>query len=281
MSVAITPLSPALGAEATGIDLAEAPDAASIGALRQALLDHLVLVVRDQSFTPEQYLRAVGHFGTPMRQHYSQYLMAEHPDIGVLDSRTSETEASGRRHLLGTGTWHTDHTNHAEPPKLTVLYALRMPSTGGDTSFANMRKAYDSLPEARRAEFARLRTVNTLDAHAGRSEVPTREADKVRHAQRVLHPLIRTHPENGTKSVYFHPTKTERIEGWEQAESHAFVDDLVADLIRPEIVYRHKWRVGDLLLCDNRSTMHVAHRDYDPDEGRVVHRVILKGDRPA
>ena len=281
VSLVIEPLSPALGAEAKGIDLADSPAEASLDALRRALLDHLVLVIRAQSFTPAQYLEAAGHFGTPMRQHYSQYLMEGFPDIGVLSSRTAETDASGRRHLLGTGTWHTDHTNHEAPPKLTILHAVEMPPTGGDTSFANMRKAYDSLSEDRKRHFEGLRTINTLDAHAGRGEVPTLEADKRRHVQRVSHPLIRTHPENGTKAVYFHPTKTERVEGWDQAESHAFVDGLVAELIRPGIVYRHKWRVGDMLLCDNRSTMHVAHRDYDPDEGRTVHRIIVKGDRPS
>ncbi len=280
MSLVIETSSPALGAEARGVDLAAGADEATLEALRRALLDHLVLVIRDQSFTPAQYLDAARLFGQPMRQHYSQHLMAEQPDIGVLSSRTAESDTSGKRHLLGTECWHTDHTNHEAPPKLTVLYAVEMPSKGGDTSFANMRKAYESLSEARKRHFATLRTVNTLDSLAGRSEFPTRDGDKLAHAKRVVHPLIRTHPENGSKAIYFHPTKTERLEGWEQAESHAFVDRLVAEMIRPEIVYRHRWRVGDMLLCDNRSTMHLAHRDYDPDEGRTVHRVLLKGDRP-
>ena len=281
MSLSIRPLSDALGAEAVGVDLRACPGTETVEKLRQAILDHIVLVIRDQSFTPAQYLDAARLFGAPMRQHYSQYLMDEHPEIAVLSSRDAERQADGRRHLLGTQCWHTDHTNHAEPPKLTVLYAVSMPASGGDTSFANMRTAYAALPDAEKNRFGELKTVNVLDHLVGLSDVPTRTIDKSRYADSATHPLVRTYPENGTKALYFHPTKTERLVGMEANDSHKFVDDLLNRILRSEIIYRHKWRVGDMLLCDNRSALHRAHEDYDPDEGRIVHRVILKGDRPV
>lgn len=280
MGLTITPLGAALGAEATGIDLTRPQDAAILARLNQAILEHIVLVVREQRFGPADYLAAARLFGEPMRQHYSQYHMDGFPDINVLSSRDAERDAGGRRHLQGTECWHTDHTNRAEPPKLTVLYAVALPSRGGDTSFANMRRAYQALPAQDRRRYGALRTVNALEAHTGLSAAPTREADKRRYAARAVHPLVRTHPETAEKALYFHPTKTERIEGMTPEASHAFIDDLLARIIRPEIVYRHKWRLGDMLLCDNRAALHLAHDDYDPEEGRVMHRIILKGDRP-
>lgn len=280
MALKITPLSAALGAEATGVDLREPQDAATLRRLEEAILEHIVLVIRDQRFTPAEYLAAARLFGEPMRQHYSQYQMDGFPDINLLSSRDVERRPDGRPHLQGTECWHTDHTNRAEPPKLTVLFALRLPSKGGDTSFANMRLAYKALPDDDKKAYAGLRTVNALEVFVGRSDAPTLEIDKARYAERAVHPLVRTHPENHTKALYFHPTKTECVTGMSREQSHAFIDELLERVIRPQIVYRHKWRVGDMLLCDNRSALHRAHADYDPEEGRLLHRIILKGDRP-
>lgn len=280
MALRIRPLSPALGAEAIGLDLRRPQDARTLERLREAIRDHIVLVVREQQFTPGEFLAAARLFGEPMRQHYSQYHLDGVPDIGVLSSRDVERRADGRPHLQGTECWHTDHTNRPEPPKLTVLYALRLPSSGGDTSFANMRRAYEALPEEEKQAYAKLKTVNALEAYVGRSDTPTREADKARYAERAVHPLVRTHPENRTKALYFHPTKTQRLVGMTSEASHAFIDGLLERVIQPEIVYRHKWRVGDMLFCDNRSALHRAHADYDPEEGRLLHRIILKGDKP-
>lgn len=280
MALTITPLSPALGAEARGVDLRRPQDAATLARLKQAILDHIVLVVRGQRFSPAEFLAAAQFFGEPMRQHYSQYQLQGFADINVLSSREAERRPDGRPFLQGTECWHTDHTNRPEPPKLTVLYALNLPSQGGDTSFANMRLAYEALPDSEKRAYAELKTVNALETYVGRSEAPTLEADKARYAERAVHPLVRTHPENRSKALYFHPTKTECLIGMTPQASHAFIDELLGRVIRPEIVYRHKWQVGDMLFCDNRSALHQAHADYDPDEGRVLHRIILKGDKP-
>jgi alpha-ketoglutarate-dependent taurine dioxygenase len=280
MSLSITPLGSALGAAVKGIDLREPQDAATLERLNQALLDHIVLVIRGQRFTPAEYLAAARLFGEPMRQHYSQYQLPGFELINVLSSREAERRPDGSAYLQGTECWHTDHTNRLEPPKLTVLYALALPPVGGDTSFANMRLAYDMLDEDQKQAYGALRTVNALENRAGVTTVPARDSDVALFAEEIEHPLVRRHPENGSKALYFHPTKTVRLVGMQPVESHDFIERLLGRVIRPEIVYRHRWRVGDMLLCDNRSALHRAHGDYDPDAGRLLHRIILKGDRP-
>lgn len=272
----ISPLGAAIGAEIQGLDLSRPVDAATRDALNAALADHSVLVFPGQALTPAQLKAASAIFGPAMPQHYSQFNMPDFPDIGILSSIDTDRRPDGSPILRGTECWHTDHTNRERPPKATILYALRLPSTGGDTSFASMRAAYAALPDEDKERYAGMRTVNRLDRHN-----TARAEDKAKFDIGIVHPLVRTHPDNGTRALYFHPTKTDHIVGMGADESIAFLDALLERIIRPEIVYRHRWRVGDLLVCDNRAALHQAHADYDPAEGRLLHRVIVEGDRPV
>jgi taurine dioxygenase len=262
-----TPLHPSLGAEIAGLDLTRPVEPTAQAALGKALAEHLVLVFRDQRFTPEQYLAAARWFGPPMRQHYGQHNMPEHPDIGLIWHRNGQRPAE---------MWHTDHTNRERPPKATLLYGAAIPSVGGDTSVANMRAAYAALPAAERDALAGLTTVNRLDD--GRTDV--REEDRVQFDMPVVHPMVRTHPEHGSRAVYFHITKSQ-VRGMTPEASRAYLQGLLDRMIGPEIVYRHRWRKGDLWVCDNRATMHHAHGDYDRSEARVLWRIIVEGDRPV
>ena len=275
MPLSLSPLSDALGVEVMGVDLSRPIAPADLTLMQRALADHLVMVVRDQRLDPAEYLAALRLFGETMAQHLSDMLMAEHPEIAVLDSRTLGAGPDGRVVPLGSRDWHTDHTNHARPPKITALYAVELPPEGGDTSFANMQSAYAALPEAERERLAAMRKVNKIEEFNYVSA-----NDKQRFGESQVHPLVRTHPDTGRKALYFHPGKTDRIEGMEPAESLEFLNRLLERVIRPEVTYRHKWRPGDLLLCDNRAVMHLAHHDYDMDAGRVMHRVILEGEVP-
>lgn len=276
MAMTITPLGDALGAAVTGVDLSRPVDAADIDAMQAALRDHLVLVIRDQSLNPEQYLAAIRLFGDTMMQHLTDWLMPEHPEIAVLDSRRIPPDPDGIVKQPGSRDWHTDHTNHAKPPKVTALYAVALPSSGGDTGFANMHMAYDALPGTVRAKLAGMKTVNKIE-----NRIYVSAEDKKKYGGGQVHPLVRTHPETGKKAIYIHPGKTERFVDMAPEESHVFMDELMNTIIRPEICYRHHWRVGDLLLCDNRAVLHLAYEDYDPSEGRIMHRIILEGDVPA
>ncbi len=146
MAIQISTLSNALGVEARGIDLTDSVTIDEQDILRRAISDHLVLVIRDQKLTPSQYLSAVHIFGQTMEQQLSTFLMQGHPEIAVLNSLNSEVDKAGNLFPVGSRAWHTDHTNHAAPPKITALHAIQLPkSGGGDTGFANMQKAYDAL----------------------------------------------------------------------------------------------------------------------------------------
>ena len=264
----VTKLNPSLGAEVSGVDLHGPVDAETKAALSTILSEHLVLVMRGQRFTPPEYLAVAGAFGPLMRQHYSQHNMKDHPDIGVILHRDGQKPAA---------MWHTDHTNRERPPKATILYGQAVPQAGGETSIANMRAAYTKLTEQEQRHLETLTTLNSIDAH--RTDV--RDQDREKYGTPVAHPMIRSHPEHGSKAIYFHITKAIRIEGMTEAASRTLMQDLLDRMIRPEIVYTHTWRKGDLLVMDNRATMHRAHGDYDRSQDRELWRLIVQGDRPV
>jgi len=266
--ITITPLHTSLGAEVSGVDLSSPLDAPTREALSRALAEHLALVFRDQSLTPEQYLEASMAFGPPMRQHYSQHHMEGYPDIGMVWHRNGQRPAER---------WHTDHTNRERPPAATILYGVEIPSAGGGTSVANMRAAYAALPENERRRLDTFKTVNSLDIH----HTDTRPEDFEKFGKPIVHPMVRTHPVHGSRAVFFHITKAHRIEGMNPEESRAYMEDLIARMIRPEITYHHAWRKGDVLVIDDRATMHRAHGDYDRSQSRVLWRIIVEGDRPV
>ncbi len=275
MPLTITPLSSALGAEATGIDLAGPVSQEDVAALEAALDEHLVLIVRDQSYSPDQYLAAVRHFGDTMAQHLTEMLMDDHPEIAVLDSSKTRVGPDGIFAPVGAREWHTDHTNHERPPKYTALYAVKLPTSGGDTGFANMQRAYDGLPGEAQADLATRTVVTKIEDHNYVSAEAREKYGKPR-----THPLVRTHPSTGKKALYFHPGKLRNLEGMDPESSAAFIDDLVERTITPDVTYRHKWRPGDMVIWDNRAVLHIAHRDYDPAEGRIMHRVLIQGEVP-
>jgi len=264
--VRITPLHPSLGAKVAGVDLGAPIDEPTRHALSRALADHLALVFPDQSLTPAQYLAAASAFGPPMEQHYSQHNMPDFPMIGLIWHRNGQQPAEQ---------WHTDHTNRERPPAATILYAVEIPPAGGGTSVANMRAAYLALPEDERRRLESLTTFNGLDGHAD-----TRPEDRDKYGTPIEHPMVRTHPVHGSRAVYFHISKATHIGGMTPEASKAYMRDLLDRMIRPEIVYHHVWRKGDVLVIDDRATMHRAHGDYDRSQSRVLWRIIVEGDRP-
>jgi len=264
----ITPLHPSLGAEISGIDLSRPNDAPTREALSRALADHLALVFRDQRLTPSQYLAAASAFGPPMEQHYSQHNMPDFSLIGLIWHKKGQQPAER---------WHTDHTNRERPPAATILYGVEIPSAGGGTSVANMRAAYAALPEGERKRLDTLKTFNSLD----RDKTDTRQDDIEKYGKSIEHPMVRTHPVHGSRAVYFHITKATHIDGMTPEASRAYMSDLLERMIKPEITYHHAWRKGDVLVIDDRATMHRAHGDYDRRESRILWRIIVEGDRPV
>jgi putative 2-oxoglutarate oxygenase len=267
-------LGPQIGAEIQGIDV-KTLDEASFGVIYRAWLDCNVVVVPGQELQIEDFLRYSRRFGR-VQPHPSK--MTRHPDYpeitllgvnkfgpdGTLDLAIYRRGAEG---------WHTDGAYDQEPFKATQLYALAVPSTGGDTLFASMYAAYDALPERLKQH---LDGRSGAFAYGGRAQATALLNEEDRDWKPVFHPIIRIHPETGRKGLYFDPGKILHIEGLEEHESDALIEELTGYMIQPDAEYRHRWRQGDIVIWDNRCSYHKAAGDYPPEEDRIHWRVSIK-----
>lgn len=279
MPLSITRLSDAMGAEVEGVDLAAAVDGELANALNDALHEHIVLCIRDQHLEPTALVRAARLFGEPVEQFNSHLNFPDLPAIGVLSSDDRDVHGSGERVIRGT-TWHTDHSFTARPPKATILYSLVTPASGGETSFCNTRAAYEALPAAMRERIDGLQAVHAYESSRSPRRMMVRTAEEAEQTPDVRHPLVRRLPPGGARALYLSTTRLERIDGLPREESDALVDELVAHATQDRFVYHHHWRVGDLVIWDNRCSMHHANANYAHDEHRLLHRIIIAGERP-
>ena len=271
-------LSPHTGVEVTGIDLNQPIDDGLREALNRAFVEHSVLVVRDQTFTPDQMLAAVRLFGEVFVQHNTRFALPECPLIHYISNQDKFPD--GRRYIPGEG-YHTDHSNDRMPPKATVLHAVQLPDAGGDTQYVNMHAAYEGLPAVLRERIDPLRAVHVYQSrHSARKLMGLTENAKDRVPDAVVHPLVRTHPETGRRAIYINPIRIDDIEGMAEAEAQGLLTQLLAHATQPQYEYRHKWQLGDLVMWDNRCLLHKANGDYDMDQMRYLYRVMLKGDAP-
>ena len=267
------------GAEAIGIDLRQPVADQERTVLNQVFVEHGVLVVRDQDLTPTQVLGAVQLFGTVFRQHNTRFAIPECPAIHYISNQ--DRFPDGTRYIPGEG-WHTDHSNDARPPKATLLHAVTLPDVGGDTQYANMAAAYSALPAAMRARIAGLMAIHVYQSsHSSRQLMRLSEANQERVPNAVLHPVVRTHPENGRKSIYVNPIRIEGIVGMDHREALPLLDELLHHATQDTFQYRHEWHSGDLVIWDNRCLLHKANGDYDMGQTRYLYRVMLQGDVPA
>ena len=215
----VRPMTDHTGAEVRGIDLARPVGDEDKAALNRAFVAHSVLVIREQSLAPTQVLGAVELFGRIFMQHNTRFALPECPQIHYLSNQ--DRFPDGRRYIPGEG-WHTDHSNDARPPKATVLHAVTLPDHGGDTQFANMAAAHAALAPAVQDRIADLVAVHVYQSsHSARKLMTLSEANKERVPNAVLHPLVRTHPENGRKSIYINPIRIEGILGLDHKEASA------------------------------------------------------------
>ncbi len=274
----ITPLSPHTGAEITCVDLAHPIDAALREELNRAFVEYSVLVFRDQQLAPRQLLDAVRLFGDVFPQHNTRFALPECPEIHYISNQ--DFFPDGRRYIPGEG-YHTDHSNAAEPPKATVLHAVKLPDRGGDTQFVNMHRAYAELPASTRQRIDGLRAVHVYQSrHSERKLMALSEQARRNVPDAVAHPLVRTHPESGRRSIYLNPIRIEGIVGMGESEALVLLDELLAHATQPRYEYRHQWRPGDMVMWDNRCLLHKANGDYDMSQVRYLYRVMLKGDLP-
>jgi len=274
-SIRVDPIAGALGAEVAGVDLGRPLSAEIVAELRRALLDHLVLFFRDQQLTPGQLLEVARRFGTPI----------EYPFVTGIDGYPEVIEVAKLEHerVNFGGIWHSDTTYLERPPMGTLLLAREVPPAGGDTLFANMYLACETLSDGMRAMLERLTAINS----SAKADVSRTREDRVRSSpkdsgERVFeaeHPVLRTHPETGRKALYVNVAHTQRFGGMTEAESAPLLNYLLGHLTKPEFTCRFRWRPGSLAFWDNRAAQHNPINDYHGHR-RIMHRVTLSGDRP-
>jgi taurine dioxygenase len=265
----------ALGAEVLGVDLSRPPDDVEVTALRRAWLEHLVLFFRDQNLTPAQYMAFARRIGEPIEYPFVKGI-AGFPEIIEVKKLEHETVNFG-------GIWHSDTAYLETPPMASMLLAREVPPFGGDTLFANMYIAYETLSEGMRSLLDGLRAVNS----SAKADVSRTREDRIRSDGRsderqeyvAQHPVVRTHPETGRKALYVNVAHTVRFVGMTEEESAPLLGYLYTQQVRPEHTCRFAWRPGSIALWDNRCTQHNPVNDYHGHR-RVMHRITLAGDRP-
>jgi len=268
-------LGASLGAEILGLDLKAPMADDTFRAFEAALVEHKVLVLRDQHLTTEQHVRFSRGFGDlevhPMRPQ------GEFPEILVLDNHKDNP-------VLSTDVWHSDTTFRKNPTKYTILRCQIMPELGGDTLWANMEAAYEGLSDIFRGMIAGLRAVHDFQNFRVLFKNTDEDRAKLHRMEDMFpnpsHPVVRTHPVTGRKSIYVNPQFTLRIEGMEPAESRAILDVLFAQARAPEYQFRLRWAPGTIVFWDNRSTQHYAANDYYPARRRME-RTAVVGDVPC
>ena len=277
-AVEIIPTGAALGAEIRGIDLREVDDQ-DFAAIERAWIEHLVLLFRNQRLDDAALLAFSRRFGAldhaPIQENGRRFVDG-YPEIYVVSNVIENGVAIGS---LGAGeaVWHTDMSYLPDPPKASMLYALEVPPAGGDTSFCDMAAALAALPAdlRRRIDGLEIKHDGTYNS-GGFVRQGVQPTDDPRAAPGAIHPLVARHPENGRAVLYLGRRRNAYVPGLQLADSEALLDALWTHVARPEFAWTHRWRVGDLVLWDNRSTMH--RRDaFDPATRRVMHRTQIKG----
>jgi taurine dioxygenase len=277
-SFTIKPLTDHTGTEVTGLDFTQPIDIDTRATLSRAFAERHVLVMRDQHFAPEQFKAAARLFGELQPHDKKERHVAGHPDVDYI---SNDEIVDGKRIIPGE-TFHTDHSNHPRPPKATTLFAVELPTSGGDTQYVNMHDAYDDLPEVAKQKIDGLKAV-----HFYQSKYSPRSLGKICEESRRnlpppgIHPLVRMHPENGRKALFLNPVRMESIVGMKDKEALALIDELMRHATQKKYEYRHKWRHGDWVMWDNRSVMHQANPDYDMRQRRYLYRLMLKGEAPV
>lgn len=262
-----------LGAEIEGVDLRSMDDSTTQG-VRQALLDHKVIFFRSQQLAPAEFLDFSSHFGRPIEYPFVQGIEG-YPQIIEVLKRENERSNFG-------GIWHCDTLYLDEPPMGTMLLGRELPPYGGDTLFANQAAAYDALSDGLKAHLSTLTGVHT----SAKADVTKTREDRVKDSGQKpedlvsYHPVIRTHPETGKKSIYVNVAHTEKFDGWTNEESAPLLNYLFQHQVKPEFTCRFQWAPGSIAFWDNRAALHNPINDYHGHR-RSMHRITLAGDKPV
>lgn len=270
----------ALGARLEGLDRAKANEPELAATLNRALAEHLLVVVPGDPMTPAQTRDFAAAFGKPQTQLLRYKRSGEVPEVSVMVS-TLMTDGTTDKTALRAEDWHTDDSYFAIPAKATLLHSIEIPSQGGSTWFCNMHSVYEALPEATKKRIDGKRAIHGYDTPRARNRPSPRTPAEIAETPDVEHPLVRTHPDTGRKALYLNPNRLDRIVGMERAESDALLDELADEARKPQHHFGHVWKRGDIVVWDNRATMHRVMIDYPVGETRIMQRVLIEGSRPV
>ena len=281
MSIEIIPTGAAAGAEIRGVDLSQPLEDATFAAIDDAYNKHGVIFFRDQRIAPPQQVAFTRRFGEIEFNIFSErWSVPGSPEIVVVSNITQDGEPIGIKRAGEN--WHSDMCYTARPPRGTMLYALEIPDLGGltlgDTEFASAAVAWDNLPDALRHRIEGRYA--TFDFTGRKRAFPPKQSEIDRNPP-VRHPIVRTHPRTGRKCLYAMRDDCTAIDGMDQADADLLIAALADHIVKPAHIYRHQWRVGDLLMWDNCTVQHRAIQDYDMPLRRLMHRTTMGGSVPV
>ena len=271
--IIINPISGSIGAEIHGVNLSTDLSDAVFSEIRQTFIDHGLIFFRNQELTPDDHLRFAKRWGEININRFFAKVEG-HEQIAEVKKDTDQEINIG-------GAWHTDHSYDQIPAMGSILLARETPKTGGDTLFANMYKAYESLSDGLKGTLESMNACHSsrhvFGAHAGYAEASNQRIGNPELAtQDAIHPVIITHPESKRKALYVNPEFTVNFEGWTKEESQPLLNYLTEHSTRPENITRFNWEPGSIAFWDNRCTWHFALNDY-PGEKRLMHRITVEG----
>ena len=282
MSLKIRPLSDAVGAEVSGVNLSERLCDQDAEAVRSAFLEYHLLCLRSTPLAADDLVAVSRYFGDPKLHVLRRRRDEEVPEVAMMDSTYKRAEDKPKDFRLDRkSAWHTDDSYLEKPAKVSVLQSLEIPDSGGETSFCNTRKAYEDLSDEQRNRIDGLEAVHSYDTLRAPARAAKRTPEEEADTPDVIHPLVRTHEDTGAKAIYFNPNRTDRIVGMEREESDALLDWIHETITLERYRYDHEWRRGDILVWDNRCLIHSVNMDFPVGQTRLHQRILLEGARPS
>ena len=276
----IAPLSPLMGAEIHGLDVAQPIGDALRDAILAALDRYKVIAFREQTLPAAAQAAFTRRFGD-LEPHVNRDFRGAIPEVHPVNNLDENERPSRSIRNIGNYAWHTDKSNMARPSLATLLYAVQLPPEGGDTEFADMQAAYDALPDERKRSLDGLRVVHSWERSRQKSGSKPATEEEKRDAPPVVHPLVRTHPATRRKGLYI-GNHTAHVEGWPVDKGEALLSELLEFATQDRFVYRHRWEPGDLVMWDNRCLLHRAIANFDMERhARVLNRTVVRGDAPV
>ena len=270
----VRPLSDLMGAEISGIDLRQKIDKGTTDKLLNAIKDHLVICIKNQKLNPTELANVSRIFGNPKKYFVQHETVDNIPEVIVVSNRTSDNKPR-----VYASHWHTDDSYREKPATLTFIYPETLPKNGGGTDFINCYSVFQNLPEHLKGKISNLSAIHKWQSRRNVSKVAKLSKEQEEETPEVEHPLIRTHPMSGEKSLYINPNRIDHIAGFNNSDSDKLLDELYEFSFQSKFQYSHSYQEGDLVIWDNRCTMHKANSDYNLKQLRVMHRVMLEGEK--